>query len=218
MVGGISDFFNAVTSSYNSFANMLPPFAATFLNLLMLVLIVVVYIIFVFKFYIFIARRDILQLNLKRYNRSDHPFLTKLVATFFYITEFIILLPLMVFIWFSVFAFFLLMLTEGQTTASILIISAIIVSAIRIAAYYNSDLAKEVAKVLPFTLLAVALLTPGALKLNTLFTRLTELPLFFENILVYLAFVIFLELILRFFEFLFRLLGVEESKPYSDEI
>ncbi|MCK5177829.1 MAG: hypothetical protein KAQ92_08955, partial [Candidatus Aenigmarchaeota archaeon] len=36
-----------------------------------------VYAIFIFKFYRFLARKDIIPLNLNQYNRAEHPLLIK---------------------------------------------------------------------------------------------------------------------------------------------
>ncbi len=203
---------------YQDFISSLPPIAGNFFNFLILVLLVVVYCIFIWKFYKFIAKKNILGLDLNKYNKSENPLFTKLLAGALYFAEYIIILPFLIFFWFVVFTFFLMFLTDLDIS-TLLIVSATIITAVRMTAYYKEDLSKDVAKLLPFTLLAVSILTPNffnqiseGLFVERIFTHFTELPNFFGNIAYYLLFIIIIEIILRFFDFIFSLFGLEEEK------
>jgi len=200
-----------VLVAYDTFINALPSFAGRFVSLFLLVLLVVFYSVFIWKLYRFIARKNILELNLNKYNRSEHAFFTKLLAGIFYFLEYIIILPFLVFLWFTAFTFFLIILSEeGMDVGSILTISAIIIAAIRMTSYYSEDLSKDLAKLLPFTLLAFFVLNFTSFNVEKVIGHITKIPLFFENILIYLGFIILLELILRFFDFIFSFFGLEE--------
>lgn len=209
---------NGLIQGYNIIGSILPEWARGFLNLFLIVVLIFLYALFIWKLYKFIAKKNIFGFNLNKYNKSQHPFFIKLVAGSFYFIEYILISPFMIFFWFSIFAFFLILLTENLTLGTVLITSAAVVAAIRISAYYNEDLSKELAKLIPFTLLAVSLLNPGFFNVERVFTQLAKLPGFINNIIIYLIFIIGLEIILRFFDFIFSLLGVnEEVKEETNE-
>ncbi|MBT96877.1 hypothetical protein CMI49_02165 [Candidatus Pacearchaeota archaeon] len=201
----------AFIDTYNSFISTLPPLAQKFINLFLIVLLIVIYSIFIWKFYRFIATKDIIRLNLNRYNRAEHPLLAKLFAGIFYLLEYILILPFLIFFWFSIFTIFLIFLTENLAIENLLIISAIIIASIRMVSYYNEDLSKDLAKLLPFTLLAISIINPKFFDINRIFNNLSEITGFFNEIIIYLAFIIILEMILRFFDFIFSLFGLEDS-------
>jgi len=116
---------------------------------------------------------------------------------------------------------FLIFLTENLTVNSLLIISVTIIGAIRMISYipnYGEDLAKDVAKLLPFTLLAVSILNPDFFDIQRIFGNFSQLPGFFDKIMIYLAFIILLEIILRFFDFVFVILGLEENHGIKNDL
>ena len=211
MEEAVGNITTELTGFYQDFIASLPSFVGNFFNFLILVLLVVVYCIFIWKFYKFIAKKNILGLNLNKYNKSEHPFLTKLFAGFLYFIEYIIILPFLIFFGFVVFSFFLMFLTELEIQ-TLLLVSATIVAAIRMTAYYKENLSKDVAKLLPFTLLAVSILNPNFFNIERIFTHFSKIPNFFGNIAYYLIFIIIIEIILRFFDFIFSLFGLEEEK------
>ena len=197
---------------YNSFLSVLPLFVQKFISFFLIVLLIVIYSIFIWKFYRFIAKKNIIQLNLNQYNKSQHPFFEKLIAAGLYFVEYILLLPLAVFVWFAIFTLFLIFLTEDLSVSSILSISATIIAAIRMISYYKYDLAKDLAKLLPFTLLAISITKPGFFDVGRIITNISQLPVFFNEIFYYLIFIIILEIILRTFEMVFSLFGLEEEE------
>ncbi len=199
-----------VADLYNLLINSLPSGGEVFLNLFLIAVLILVYSIFIWKLYKFIARRDILELNLAQYNKLEHSLWAKLLAGFFYFLEYIIILPFLLFFWFGVFAFFILMLSTREVS-QILLISAAVIAAIRMTAYYSQDLSKDLAKMVPFTLLGIFLLTPGFFDIPRIINSLAKIPSFLNHILFYLMFIFILELILRFFDFIFRLFGTESD-------
>jgi hypothetical protein len=201
---------------YQDFLSTLPPFAANFFNFLILVLLVVIYSVFIWKFYKFIARKNILQLDLNKYNRSSHPFFAKVIAGLLYFAEYIIILPFLIFFWFSIFTILLIFLTENLDISTLLVVSATIIAAIRMTSYYKEGLAKDLAKLLPFTLLAISITNPNFFNIERIFTHFSQIPGFFGNIAYYLFFIIILEVILRFFDFIFSLFGIEEVQEEEE--
>jgi len=189
-----------------------PHYVGSFFNLLFLVLLVVVYSVFVWKFYRFIATKNLLGLNLSQYNRLAHPGAAKTLAGVFYFLEYILILPFLIFFWFMAFTLFLIVLTDNLPVNALLIISAMVITAIRMTAYYREDLSKDVAKMLPFTLLSVSILNPNFFDIERIISHLSKLPEFFGEITLYLALIIVIEITLRFFDFIFSLFGLEEEK------
>ncbi len=210
----IDEFSKGVTQAYDFLISSLPSFAQDFINLFMIVALIFIYVVFIWKLYKFISTKNIIGLNLNQYNKSSYPLLTKLFAGAFFFLEYIIILPFLIFFWYAIFALFLIFLTNNLDINSILILSAVIVSAIRMTSYipnYGEKLAADLAKLLPFTLLAVSLLNPGFFSFENILSQLSQLPEFFSQITSYLIFIITLEIILRFFDFVLSLFNLEDD-------
>lgn len=210
----------AITGTYQSFLEILPNWLQIFVNLFLLVLVVVLYAIFVWKFYRFISKKNILELNLNQYNKFERPAVIKMMAGIFYFLEYIIILPFLIFFWFSIFTIFLILLTDGLDIQTILVISAVIIGAVRMTAYYKDDVSKEVAKLLPYTLLAVSMTRADFFNFERILGNITQIPAFYHHIIYYLAFIIILEIVLRAFDMiisLFHLEIVQVNEAESDE-
>ena len=173
--------------------------------------VIVLYAIFVFYFYRFLARKNIIELNLNQYNQYSSPTLVKIFAAIFYIVEYIILLPVLTFFWFSTLSILTLILAKGLEVDAILLITAALVTSVRITSYVSEDLAKDLAKMLPFTLLAIAITTSEFFNIPLFFDRISEIPTLFSNIPYYLLFIIGIELIMRIAEFLHSAFQEEEA-------
>ena len=200
MAGAINNITNeALNNSLNSISSLFPEPYKSYLVLGIFILLISIYSIFVWKFYRFLAKRDLLELNLNQYNNSDHPFLKKFFEVLLFIAEYIIILPVVVFFWFFVISIILLLLAKEHSISNILLISATMVGAVRISAYYNEDLSKDLAKLFPLTVLAVAFLTPNFFDLNDTISKISEIPNLFTNIIFYLISIVILEFILRIF-------------------
>jgi len=210
-MGKLEEISIALIDLYRAFISASPSYVANFFNLLFLVLLVVLYSVFIWKFYRFISTKNLLSLNLSRYNKFERPFSAKALAVFFYFIEYILILPFFIMFWFSAFTIFLIILTDSLPVGSLLIISAMVIAAIRMTAYYKEDLSKDVAKMLPFALLSVSILNPEFLNIERIIGNITRLPEFFGEIATYLILIIVIELILRFFDFIFLLFEIEEE-------
>lgn len=220
---GIEEITSELAEAYTSFLSTLPPSFETFINLFLLVLLLVVYSVFIWKLYRFIGTKNLFHFNLSKYNTADHPVLAKVFATLLYLVEYILLVPFLIFVWFAVFTIFLIFLAKDLTISTILILSVSIIAAIRVTSYiprYGEELSREIAKLLPFTLLAISLLNPGFFNFERIITQFGHLGGFFNVILNYLIFIVVLEVILRFFDFLFTITGLQqepEEEPVEEE-
>jgi len=209
---------NTVSSFYTYFLSLLPGWAQDFIGLFLLVILIVIYAIFIWKFYRFISRKNIITLNLKELNKSKNPVVSKTFGIILYILEYILILPFLIFFWFAIFAIFLIFLTESLSVSAILILSATIIGAIRMTAYYNEDVSKEIAKFLPLTLLAVSMTKPDFFNFERIITHVSQLPQFFNNIIIYLLFIVLIEIVLRLFEFIFGLFGLTDLEEELSEV
>lgn len=208
-----------ITEAYNLFVASLPQWAQHFISFFLLALLILIYAVFIWKFHRWIATKNLLELNLNKYNKSQHPAMAKMFAGAFYLLEYIIILPFLIFFWFLIFTVFLLVLTENLPVGQLLIISATIIAAIRMTAYYNENLSKDLAKLIPFTLLGVSIINPNFFNVGRIISQIGEIPQFATHIVFYLIFIIALEIILRIFEFAFSIFNLndEEVKPQVEQ-
>jgi len=202
---------NALLSTYQGINSILPVFAQNFFKFLLIALLIVVYSIFVWKFYQSVSRKNLVKLNLNQYNKVEHSGLAKLLAVVFYFFEYLLILPFFIFLWFAFLTLFLIFLNEGLSTSALLIISGTLITAIRITSYYKEDLAKDIAKLIPFTLLGIFLLSPDFFSIERILGVFSEIPLLFEQIFFYFLLIFIIELVLRIFSFIFGFFQVEEK-------
>lgn len=156
----------------------------------------VVYAVFIFKFYRFLARKNVLKLNLSEYNDFSHPILHKGFALVLYFLEYIFIFPILIFFWFIILSVFIALLSSSEAS-NILMISMALVAATRITAFYNEDLARDVAKTIPFALLGIFVTDIGAFSFSKSLDVIMQFPGMLKMIGYYLALTVVLELYLR---------------------
>ncbi|MCK5449291.1 hypothetical protein KAI32_00325 [Candidatus Pacearchaeota archaeon] len=181
------------------------------LTLIFFTAIIVGYSVFIYYFYRYLAKKNLIELNFEQYNQYSNPTLVKFFAVIFYIAEYVVLLPILTSFWFTTFAVLILVLSDGIPASGILLISAALVASVRITAYISENLSKDLAKMLPFTLLAIAITKPSFFTISTLFSRVQEIPLLFSNLPYYFLFIVVIELTMRVSEFLGNLFSRSEE-------
>lgn len=161
----------------------------------------VLYSFFVWKFYRFVARREIIPIDLEKYSSRGKKSPIKVGA---YIISYMVLFPFFLFLWFFVYSFFIYFLARDIPTEMVLLISITVIVATRVAAYYKEDLAKDLGKLLPFSLLAIFLTSPAFFSdtgnffsLSDLQSRFQEIPLLSVEIVQFILYAIFVEAFLR---------------------
>jgi hypothetical protein len=158
-----------------------------------------VYAIFVFNFYRFLGRRDIFELDLDKYKQSKIRSLRILLHLIFYVGKYLVLFPIVAFAWFVILTVLLIFLAKNRSVDSILLVAMSVLAAIRVTAYYDQDLSRDLSKMLPFALLGVFLIDISYFSLPTSMQTLRQIPAQVENIIYYLFFIIGLEFLLRMF-------------------
>jgi len=176
-------------------------FKEVILPLLLFIIGIVIYSIFVFNFYKFLALKNIFHLNLRQYN-DFKSFLGDVYEVFLYSLEYLFILPFFIFVWFVIVVMILIFLNNNSDIEMILLLSMALVASIRVCAYYSENLAKDLAKLLPFALLAVFLSDPIFPSFSYFREIILSLPSESLTIFYYFIFVFLLELILRITTFL----------------
>ena len=104
-------------------------------------------------------------------------------------------------------------MSQGKSVENMLLVSAAIIAVIRMISYYNENLSKEVAKLLPLNLLAILLVTPGFFSIEKSIESFSQITVFGKEIMAYFIFILVLEVILRFFDFIFSLFELDDDTP-----
>ncbi|MEK6817197.1 MAG: hypothetical protein AABX80_00175 [Nanoarchaeota archaeon] len=195
-----------------------------FINLLFPTVIIAIYVVFIWRLHIFISTKNILRLNLNKYNRTSHPLLAKMVAGLLYFLEYIIILPILIFFWFMIFAILLIFIAKDMEPGSIIFLAAITIAVLRVVSYipkYGESASAETAKIIPFTLLAIGLTEPLFFNSEEILARVSDIPQLFQGISPYIFFIVAIELILRSLTFIISIFekkgGTEIKEDEEDK-
>ncbi|MDH3610971.1 MAG: hypothetical protein OEM79_04340 [Nitrosopumilus sp.] len=147
----------------------------------------VIYGIFVYHFYKFLSKRDMFSINIgekisgAKFKSSGQKLSVVPRAAAFLATK-LFIFPFVIFMWFIGYSSFMFMLVQNMPTETIFLVSSGLIIAVRISAYYNEDLSKDIAKLVPFTLLGIFLFNPQFYSFSDTLTRLFEIPSFIIQI------------------------------------
>ena len=192
-----------------------------FISLLFPTIVVAIYVIFIWKLHIFISTKNILRLNLNKYNKSTHPALAKIFAGFLYFLEYLIILPILIFFWFLIFAILLVFIARGMEPWAIILLAAITIAVLRVVSYipkYGENASGEAAKVIPFTLLAIGLTEPLFFNSEEILARVSDIPQLFQGISPYIYFIVAIELILRSSNFLLSMFEKKGGTELEEDV
>ena len=170
----------------------LSEFYATIEPLIYYVIAMAVYAFFIFKFYRFVASRDVFKIDFEKHRGKG-----KAAMYAIYIIGYLILFPIIIFIWFGVFSAFLIFISKMKILSSILLVAMALVATIRIATYYNEELSRDIAKLLPLAMLAIFIIDMSYVSIPESINILYQMPLMWKVMVYYLIFVICLEFFLR---------------------
>ncbi|MFH1916601.1 MAG: hypothetical protein ABIJ21_05020 [Nanoarchaeota archaeon] len=179
--------------------------------------------IFIYKFYHLIARKDVFKLELYKYSSSKYRSLYYAYYTFLYMLEYLIIFPVVVFIWFVVLIMFFIFISKIADLGTIIAVSMVLVSTIRITAYYSQSLSKDMAKLIPYALMAFFLIdmavylgNVSTFSFSQYINLAKEIPSQATLFFYYLGFIILLEFVLRILTLIFNPL-MEYDKDYQSE-
>lgn len=164
---------------------------------LMAIIAIAAYSGFVFMFYRLLARRDILTLDLSKYNHSNSGRIRAFFSTGIWLLKYALMIPVLIAFWTLVMAVILTLLADGNDHTRNALIATSVVGSVRILSYWTEDLSRDVAKMLPFAVLGVFLVGSTSVEFsefNDLYHNLPELAASYVNSLILLA---ILETLLR---------------------
>jgi hypothetical protein len=160
-----------------------------------------VFALFVFKFYHFVSSKDVFALDVSRYEQSKFKAARVFLHVFLYAAKYLLIFPLVAFFWFAAITLMLSFLATDQNSAAsfqnILLVAMTVVGIIRVCAYLTEDLARDLAKMLPFAVLAFLILDLSSFDAADSLDVLRQADDNRELIFYYLVFTIGLEFALR---------------------
>ena len=163
------------------------------LSALLLILVLAIISFFIYKFYNSVSKRNLIELNLRQYNYSSHPTASKFFAVLLYLIEYMVIMPFLILLWFVGLTVVLWLLAPQDVEVSrVLLISSVVIGAIRISAYYKKELSEDLAKLFPLIALATFMLGFEAFQASysRVLSNFAEIPLLLNNIFSF-VFVIF---------------------------
>lgn len=183
------DFVTQLTASMEGAMSLFfSGYESQFLSIALYTVAIMFYAIIIWNLYRFVAKQDIFIFGGMEKAK---------IPTWISLLLYLVIFPVVIFIGFFFFALLLIFLAKTQTIEQILIISITLIAAIRITAYYEEDLSKDLAKMIPLALLGVFLVDPSYYSLSIVVERLVTLPSVVDLIFRYLIFVTVLEWTLR---------------------
>jgi hypothetical protein len=155
------------------------------ISVLYLAIAIAIYAVIIYNFYRYIARRDCFKPSKRKH--------TKTIG----FLKYFFLFPIVAVAFFLVFSLMLLFLSKDIRIDIVLSTSFAIILAIRITSYYTEDLSKDLAKMLPFALLGIFLVSPSFFEQGDIENKISLLPEFVNTALQFIIFLIIIEWILR---------------------
>ncbi len=156
------------------------------------------YALFIFRFYQFVASRDIFAFDVSKYEQARFRAARVFLHGILYAGKYLFVFPVVAFFWFAAITIMLSFLAPNQEFREILLVAMAVVGTIRISSYIAEDLSRDLAKMLPFGVLAFIIINLASFELSESLDVLKQADHNREAILYYLVFTIALEFTLRF--------------------
>lgn len=196
-----------------------PLFLKELAPILMYAIAIVIYGIVIWHFYRKYARRDIFGAKYEEGDTSLKARIKNLFSGFSQLIKYIVLFPVISFVWFVVLAISIFVMSQSLSFETVIMVSAAIVTAIRITAYYSEDLSKDIAKLIPFAILGYFITSPTFFDISILMGKLNAVPEFSTKLIVFFVFIVALEWILHTIHWIYwkikKAMGEEEEKEYE---
>lgn len=162
---------------------------------------IAIYSVIIYHFYRYIARRDCFKTSKRKH--------TKTIG----FLKYFFLFPFIAVIFFIGFSLMLLFIARDIEVGVVLSTSFAIVMAIRITSYYTEDLSKDVAKMLPFALLGIFLVSPSYFVFEDITTKINSIPELLGIAISFIVFIIIVEWIMRILLNVKRLILPQKQEP-----
>ena len=164
---------------------------------LMAIIAIAVYSGFVFMFYRILAKKDLLTLDLSKYADDFGGKVKKYLRSVLFVIQYIVVVPILIAFWTLVLAVILTLLSDSSDHTRNALIATSVVGAVRILAYWTEDLSRDVAKMLPFAVLGVYLVSSTSVQWSEFRELLESLPELAKSFFSSLVLLAILETLLR---------------------
>ncbi len=164
---------------------------------LMAIIAIAVYSGFVFMFYRILAKKDLLTLDLSKYADDFGGKIKKYLRSVLFVVQYIVVVPILIAFWTLVLAVILTLLSDSSDHTRNALIATSVVGAVRILAYWTEDLSRDVAKMLPFAVLGVYLVSSTSVQWSEFRELLESLPELAKSFFSSLVLLAILETLLR---------------------
>ena len=186
------------------------------ITFLLFIIGIAIYSLFVWYFYRYISKRDMFPKFFYILEKEETSSKAK-VATF--AAMYIVSFPIIIFLWFTVLAFFVYLIGEEMPMYLAIFVSMAIIAVVRILSYYREDASKEIAKMIPYAILAFFLTSAAVYQDPHFFTEkdIGSIPSqFLEN----LEGIVFAVVVVSIFEYSLRIGFLIKRKiwPVSEKI
>ena len=192
-----NSFWDAVGEAYNSFVAIFPSGVGQGINVFVIAVAISLITLFIWYFYRTLSQKNLISLNLAQYNKVEHQGMSKFLAVVLYMLEYIVIMPFLILIWFTALSIFILVIAPQRTVSQVLTVTAAMVLSIRILAYGNTEISKDLAKLFPFITLSVFISTPGSFAIDEIILKISGIPLLLVNIFYFILVILIIEILLR---------------------
>jgi len=186
------------------------------ISFLLFVIGIAIYALFVWYFYRYISKRDLFPKFFYILEKQEIYTKTKLVI---FVGIYLVSFPILIFLWFSVLAFFVYLIGEGMPMHLAIFVSMAIIAVVRMLSYYREDAAKEIAKMIPYAILAFFLTSAAVYEDPSFFTEkdIGSIP---SKFIESLEGIVFAVVIISIFEYSFRIGFIIKRRlwPVADKI
>ena len=192
-----------------SFADqVLPAFAA--------IVGIVLYSTFVFKFYRFLAKKDLIDADFSQYSLGFTGFMKRLIDGLLLIVQNILFAPFLISFWVLILAVILTLLSGGDDLYWNVLVATSVVGSVRVISYFSEDLARDVAKMLPFAVLGVFLVDSGSFNWDAVSILWGQLDDFAISFASSMTLVVLVETVLRILSTLKEVIWPPQPTASSD--
>ena len=164
---------------------------------LIAIIAIAVYSGFVFMFYRILAKKDLLTLDLSKYADDFGGKVKKYLRSVLFVIQYIVVVPVLIAFWTLVLAVILTLLSDSSDHTRNALIATSVVGAVRILAYWTEELSRDVAKMLPFAVLGVYLVSSTSVQWSEFRELLESLPELAKSFFSSLVLLAILETLLR---------------------
>jgi len=177
---------------------------------------IAIYSLFVWYFYRFISKRDFLPKSFYPASIGD---MTKPKLLALYSVAYVVIFPIVTFVWFIVLAFFVFLISKEMPFEIALFVSMAIIAVVRILSYYREAASSEIAKMIPYAILSF-FLTSATVYADPHFFTEKQLSLIPVKFMEGIGGIMSAMAVVTIFEFIFRIAFIVKRRflPVHEKI